>query len=358
MNKVDDSIGSFKTPRGIRKGSGRKGDEGNLCPKRSLVKRAGCKKKGNGSTRTTKVPSQTTKHTTTATSKTQTYSIKPRQSTKRLGAVKNTLQLQSCANGATHRTQYAIVTVSYAANASPIQVIGTCEQTWTQACHHYSSALRYHPEWSTLSCPQSAATHSRPHGDTPCRSNYDKQHDGRDWNFRPGDLKCHRDEYPPAYFLQNTDEAWIEGGVEPAAGRPYKGQVIRLLPGGQNTGAASMWKSACFRPVLSPQRLNNADFMRLFESMTDGSKLDDTNSNIIGKAILGSATVSHRPEFSIGAWRHIPLPNDGLDVNTCRLTSKARRDPGFALFTFDPYYGGNPPPYDYTAPYVRGSNGD
>ena len=73
-----------------------------------------------------------------------------------------------------------------------------------------------------------------------------------------------------------------------------------------------------------------------------------------------SAFVNHRPEFSITGWFQSknPLPNDGLDANImCWPQARAAADPGFTLLTFDGFYNGQPPPYDYSAAYVPGQNG-
>ena len=44
-----------------------------------------------------------------------------------------------------------------------------------------------------------------------------------------------------------------------------------------------------------------------------------------------------------------PPVSDGLRENPCWPKKLAPDDPGFALMTWDPFYKGNPPPYDYKA---------
>jgi hypothetical protein len=68
--------------------------------------------------------------------------------------------------------------------------------------------------------------------------------------------------------------------------------------------------------------------------------------------------VEHRPEFTIGTWEQdATVPDDGLRVNPCWPSAIAPADPGFALLTYDPFYQGQAPPYNYAAAYVSGKNG-
>ncbi|KAJ2991695.1 hypothetical protein NUW58_g2206 [Xylaria curta] len=56
---------------------------------------------------------------------------------------------------------------------------------------------------------------------------------------------CDADEYPPAYLLDDTSPAFVNSG------KNAQGQSIRYLASGENRGAGSMWKGACFSPHVA-----------------------------------------------------------------------------------------------------------
>jgi hypothetical protein len=70
-------------------------------------------------------------------------------------------------------------------------------------------------------------------------------------------------------------------------------------------------------------------------------------------------TLDKHPEFTITAWEHRPLPNDGLNDNECWPSNMAPNDPGYALNTYDKWYStqATPYPYDYRAAYNPPVNG-
>lgn len=70
--------------------------------------------------------------------------------------------------------------------------------------------------------------------------------------------------------------------------------------------------------------------------------------------------MKHHPVFTIDTWEHDPQgvsKDDGLSENPCWPKRIAPLDPGFTLLTFDKYYNGNAPPYNYADPYEPGKNG-
>ncbi|KAI1074014.1 hypothetical protein F5B20DRAFT_565224, partial [Whalleya microplaca] len=267
---------------------------------------------------------------------------------KKSGA--NAVQSTECNNGVTTTHKYIITSLIYDTNAKPTQVLGTCQKSWSQACHHYSSAIREHPSWATLTCPQEAATKSRDRIAAKATDVWSTQHKGAGWQdekYRK-EPRCERDEYPPVYLLKTTDTAFKNAGVDTT------GQSVRWLPGSQNGGAASMWSSICFKvPIqaLDDNGLWNAARNKNFGLKSDAKAPTSTEYTV-------AVTVDHRPEFTIANWQHDQTaPEDGLRDNPCWPAQIAPNDPGFTLLTFDSFYKGQKPPYDYTAKYEKGKNG-
>lgn len=157
------------------------------------------------------------------------------------------------------------------------------------------------------------------------------------------------DEYPPAYLVSKADPAYKNGGKDSS------GQLVRYIPNKQNSGAGSMWTGVCFKGPI------NAMSDRDFEIKVNGAPR--LQKRIVRKGTLeiikAPITVTQRPIFTITAWDHAgnPPPNDDLGQNPCWPSGIAAGDPGYALLTFDLYYGGQPPPYNYRAPYKKGTNG-
>jgi hypothetical protein len=329
LSQVAGGISSFKTPKNLKKGSGKKGDDGNPKPSDR-----GSPRPGGGRVTKTKPKCR----------------VSPARSTMRLGAGRNTIRLQSCVKDKTQTNEMVITSLEYAANAQPIQVKKECKKEHSQACFHYSSAIRVNPQWATLTCDEEAATIA--HRSTPRATNvWSQQHRGKGWtdNNNRQQAKCDRDEYPPAYLLHKNHPAFINGGIN------SQGQLIRYLPDKENRGAGQMWKGACFVP--SVEDLSESQF-RAKVGQAPNKQYTKGNKGQI--QTLVAVTVPTRPEFTISAWGHQnnPPPNDGLDLNKCWPSGIASKDPGMALLTFDPWYGGKAPPYNYQAAYAKGTNGD
>jgi hypothetical protein len=212
------------------------------------------------------------------------------------------------------------------------------------------------PQWSTLTCPQEAATTAW-RLDGPATAVWSNQHNGKGWqdparrsppvNKAGG---CGRDEYPPAYLMNSKDPAYINSG------KNAQGQLVRWVSGPENSGAGSMWTSVCITGALVSW--DEAKFSQRFVRDTRTSVArTKQKAHLEVTDILGGTTSDQRPEFSIGDWDGLPA-GDGMTQNACWPKGIASKDPGFALLLYDPYYGGKAPPYDYSKPYVQGSNGD
>ncbi|KAI3537510.1 hypothetical protein CSPX01_10098 [Colletotrichum filicis] len=276
--------------------------------------------------------------------------VPPAKSTMRLGPAKNTLRLQSCVNDATRRNDLVVTSVIYAPNAKPTLVEKECSQKWSQACFHYSSAIKVNPQWATLTCPPEAATTMWRQGGNALPA-FNNQHAGAGWldkaNLNPPE-KCDRDEYPPAYLLGLQDPVRLNSGQN------TQGQLIRYIPREMNRGAESMRKGMCMGSAIKD--MSDSDY----KAKVDADRNKKINVVRVGLTRTEAAvTATIRPELAINKWGHAANPpaNDGLDLNTCWPKGIAAGDPGFALLTFDPYYNTHPRPYNYSLPYVKGSNG-
>ncbi|EHK96459.1 putative Killer toxin subunits alpha/beta [Glarea lozoyensis 74030] len=132
------------------------------------------------------------------------------------------------------------------------------------------------------------------------------------------------------------------------------GQLARLLPGTQNSGAASMWKSMCFNiPAKEVSDRDMKDQIALDPDKKYGEVVAGDKRTF---TYLGAVNVRTRPKFTISSWP-ASAPNDGLNNNPCWPSGRAPEDPAYALIAVDPYYTDKTRPYDYTKPYVPGQNG-
>ncbi|KAI1804250.1 carbohydrate-binding module family 24 protein [Daldinia bambusicola] len=324
LNQVADGISSFKAPKNIPKGSGRKGDGAN--PTDRAKPKAGTGLGPNG---------------TGGVTKKKKCKIPKDKDTIRIGAAQNTIRKQSCVNDQTQKEDMVITSVIYAAAAPANQIIRNCDKAWSQACFHYSSAIRVNPSWKTITCPQDAASTAH-RLDGKATSTWSAQHNGKGWQdgqYRR-EKNCNKDEYPPAYLLQPNDPAFVNGG------KNAQGQLVRWLPWDENQKAGQTWKGICFIPPV--EALSNQAF-------ENGVKADTNRRLVVQPGIvqtMATVTVNQRPEFSFGTWGHAKQPpkDDGLRDNPCWPSGAAKNDPGFVLLTYDPWYKGNPPPYDYKKP--------
>jgi hypothetical protein len=316
INTVTGVATSFRPPRNIPKNSGRKGDRGN--PRDQSKPR----NRGGNSNSDNKKDQDRRDREACKRGKLQKRAV---VGTSRVGKI--TMRTVTCGNNGKPTTEERVFTSAvYAANAQETVFSATCSAEYTQPCHHYSSVVRVKPAWASLTCPPEAATKANSRARLPATASWEKQHRGKGWRTSLP-ANCQRDEYPPAYLLTK--------------GAGYSDQLVRYLPGAQNGAAGNIWQGVCFADPIKD--LSDAEFERLFS--TKGARTMNINN---GKRYFAPiVTLPTRPVFSWAAWNHQTLPNDGLDDNPCWPSKQAPNDPGFALLTDDPYYGGVPPPYDY-----------
>lgn len=349
----DKNIGSL----GLKKGSGRKGDRGNpkdrtnprtpnpkashggdVCRRDISPRAAGCAgpKPGSGGT-----------SGGNGVQKKKRCSILPGQSVKRLGGGFNTFMKQTCVDNETRKTELVVTSLQRNPDATPTHIRRTCPFSYSQACFHYSSVIRNNPAWATLTCPPPAASVSwRLDGDAT--KSWKAQHTGRGWTARDkrAEEVCDRDEYPPAYFMQADSPAWLNSGHN------TYGQMVRYVPFKQNRGAGSIWKQQCFKPII--QGMSNEDLEREIKAASHQVVLDKKGVTKTQAVINVGAYAAIAIDFAHDVK---PPVSDGLYDNSCWPSGIAAGDPGFALLTYDQFYGGKAPPYDYAQPYVKGRNG-
>ncbi|KAF7555882.1 hypothetical protein G7Z17_g1807 [Cylindrodendrum hubeiense] len=329
----------FSTPTKLKKGSGKKGDEGNpRAPTKPRPPRKTTKKNNGGVTK-------------------KKCNVNPAMSTKRVGAAKNTLRLKSCDKNMVTQTRDLVVTsIIYAANAKPLKFEAKCIARWGQACYHYSSAIANNPSWATITCPQEAATTTHRENAKATyiwrTTHVDSWKQAQDRKYQQG---CDMDEYPPGYLLTRSDPAWQ------FAGKDKRGQGIRYLPRPENAGAASMWARICLKAPL-----DNISDLEMYNRIKRGTNKQSTHPTSQKEVMMMQIAIGERPEFSM-TYEHAsnPIRDAALSVNPCLPAKLAVNDPGFALLELDEWYDNNPQgpngkrtKWDYTKPYAKGTNGD
>ncbi|KAG9191337.1 chitinase [Alternaria panax] len=337
LSAVTDGVSSFKTPKNLKKGSGKKGDDGN--PVDQSTPRA--PKRTSGGNKKCSIPAA--------------------KQERRIGEGKNTIRKLSCdKNDKTQTNDEIVVSAVYAKNPTPHKVEVACPKSASQACYHYSSVIKANTDWSVLTCPPEAASTAW-RQDGGATESWSSQHNGAGWqknsyykSMKDKSNGCERDEYPPAYLMNKQDPAWINGG------KNMKGQVVRFLPRKENNAGGRLWKGMCFRPLMD----------QLTEAELKKAIADDKKKRVIvnTKGVTethATMTLSKRPELHITSWPTPPAPpagnpkwgDAGIAANPCWDQSRQAQDPGFALFTYDPWYQNNPGRYNYKAEYSKGPNG-
>jgi hypothetical protein len=336
LNSIADGISSFKPPRNIPRGSGQKGDDGN--PNDQSTPRAPTSGSGGNKPKCNIPPSK--------------------RMTRQLGG-KNMIRVLECVKDETRTTEYIVTSLISAQGATPSQVKRKCEAKYGHACYHYSSAIRVNNQWAALTCPPEAATSSKIRDkDSPAVKTWSAEHKGAGW--KPDN--CDRDEFPPAYFLNEHMVEWYAGG------EASNGQLVRLLFNKQNQAAGNgMWRNLCFKEPLG------ALSDRVIRDRVAAARISSTTIDGRTKTQTYAAiTIDQWPEMTITAWHQDgkQVYDDGLWDNSCWPRAKTPQDPGFALLNVDPWnVANNPrrdqswpqnkgqPPYEYDAEYQAGQNG-
>ncbi|KAG8626437.1 hypothetical protein KVT40_005382 [Elsinoe batatas] len=338
LSTVADGVTRFKAPPNLKKGSGRKGDAGN--PNDRTKKRDESDRGGNSG--------GNNNNNNNGVSKPQKKcKVPPGKGTTRMGGG-HTLRRQICKGETLHKTDMIITTLDWPANAQPTAFGHECRDVWSQACWHYSSAVSVNPQWRTLDCPPGAATTKvASRIAAPATKVYSQQHNGKGWTPKPDKQNnCQRDEWPPAYLLSTDLEAFTESG------KSSKGQLVRLIEGRMNGGAGSYLSGKCLHPMVDSNVLSDDDFIKLVESVPINKRHTQEQRNPrvkdVTSQILVGVTTTKRPQFYWSSYPQAPA-DAGLGSNKCWPSHLTPNDPGFALLTYDPYYGGRAPPFNYRA---------
>ena len=206
--------------------------------------------------------------------------------------------------------------------------------SYPQACYNYASIAQY----STYGTPTCAMS-GNGNPNRPLTKFYDStggvtQHNSiwsKTWitktyvnpNNKRVAPRCERDEWPPAHFQQGRPDGFI-----------------RLLPGSQNGGVANSglggWRNFCKYP---PDK----------QVIIQGGNIQYAG-NIVYTTIVTSTVVTiNVMEYN---WFNTQAPPSDpwlLTANPC-YPSILTQDPGFALLTWDHFYGGAPPRLPYSVP--------
>ncbi|GIZ37972.1 hypothetical protein CKM354_000139900 [Cercospora kikuchii] len=343
---------SFRAPKNIPRGSGRKGDTGN--PKDQSTPRpptTTTSEPANTASADCHVAGTTSACLPTATPNAYVSCQNPGviKTWQKMSEYQNVVRRSTC--GANRRwtiNDYSVTSLEYPVNGMPVTKTGTCSldsREWP-ACRHYSSAIRVRPQYATITCIEEQAKVSpansirRPHV-----SVWRQQHSGSGWletTRRPYQGECQVDEYPPAYLLGKARISSSDA------------QLMRFIPATANEPAGKIWKGLCMRAPLEPMAASEIA-RRVTQSGRSTVTSDRQAETTKWTARIG---VDHIPVFSMGGWLQTSQRNDGLNDNGCWPSRIAPGDPGFALLDADPYnIARQRPNFNYRQPYVPGRNG-
>ncbi|KAB5562953.1 glycoside hydrolase family 18 protein [Coniochaeta sp. 2T2.1] len=306
LSNIADGVSSYKPPKNIKKGSGKKGDAANPTDRSKPKPGNGSGPKGTGSSGVTKK---------------RKCKVPGPSSTRFMRPARNTLRVESCdgpPGGVSTTTRDDIIITSLSFGPKPTLVEKVWKSEWGQACYHYSSAIAQNPKWNTVKCPHGTVSYdekSRP-GPTTWRNEHHKS-----WRDAAKGTNCQVDEYPPRYLLANTDPEMIN------AGKPG-GQLMRMSEGKPNGQAANgLWAGVCFSPHIAG--LTVSQFRAKWKAGTNKTPLQ----------------------------RNAGMTARGYVDNVCWPDHIAAGDPGYALFSWDNWYNTHSHLYDFSRPYQKGSNG-
>ncbi|KAH6688887.1 glycoside hydrolase family 18 protein [Plectosphaerella plurivora] len=350
LSLVPTDKSSYRQPKNLKKGSGKKGDSAN--PTDRALPKAGTGSGPNG------LGSNGVK-------KQKKCRVPAKESTKLLMKAKNTLRVQSCVSAGpgglstTTKEEWVVTAVSFGAQATTVSA--TCSLRWSQACFHYSSVVSNNPRWSVLTCPGSTAsssdsTRSRGAVATWSAQHHDSWRQAADrWNppqpkvnggtREPG---CDADEYPPIYLLADSSTEIQQAGKT-------GGQLIRYLMDSDNRGGAEMWGGMCFTTGL--KGLTTGQFMSMWKASPASKQSHSGKAGAIQH--LAEVRVDAKPRFTISKFEHAanPPPDAGMSLNGCWPRNKAPGDPGMALWSWDPWYTANPAKFKFDQKYDPPTNG-
>ena len=225
-------------------------------------------------------------------------------------------------------------------------------ENYEHACAHYFSAMEFGGMDKQLECSDH---HKRDHqennrNDLTAVKDWKKQHNqGHGWGAytadsyeflakgqkvpnEDADPRCQADEWPPAYFRDEN----------------HKAQLIRWIPGSQNSGAAKAWTGFCDREDGGRGNGAQNEEGEVDETKKHLFKFGNKDKQESKKVGQGTTTLYHtytasftRAVFSMdfGAWKEKPSESNDflLKKNPCWPEAIVPDDPGFCLLNSDPY---------------------
>ncbi|KAF2814094.1 uncharacterized protein BDZ99DRAFT_567780 [Mytilinidion resinicola] len=234
---------------------------------------------------------------------------------------------------------------------------------WPQACYHYYSAIQNDDRMSSAyTCRDD--NRSRNGGST---RDWKSQHALKGWkDFTKPAYKfwsdenpkkkpnCQLDEWPPAYFVPpNPNPNPKKGEYKPPV-------VVRWIPGSENGGVASLWNKYCDD---EDGGFKNGQLLKQYGQVKKpptGKKFGDVNERLVklirpgeevvkkGKDKKATTTTEFEAEYTRAVFeisfdkdfKDFPTKeNDwGLRENPCWPEDIVPNDPGFVVFTDDPWY--------------------
>jgi hypothetical protein len=281
LSTVADGVSSFKTPKTLKKGSGKKGDDGN--PHDQSTPRSQ-KRTSNGQPK---------------------CAIPANKQVRQIRPGKNTVRKLSCdKNSKTQTDDEILVSAVFSNNPSKLVIKTACPASVGQACYYYQPVIKANPKFATLTCPPEAASTAW-HYDGKATVSWSEQRKDDGWlrngyyvRLQDQGNGCDCGEYPPAYLMNAHDPAIQNGGNN------INGQMVRYLPAKMNSAGGRLWKGMCFQPLF--KGLQMADLRSIVDK-------DKNKKTVVvqskGKTITqthATLTATERPEFQITAFPLCP----------------------------------------------------
>lgn len=129
---------------------------------------------------------------------------------------------------------------------------------------------------------------------------------------------------------------------------------MRYVPDEHNLKVGQMWKGTCFS--IPMRAISNRD---MIHSVTEAptSKKQYIKYGSLEQTTAVAIDIRSEPTISISSWGQPVSPDACPPAYACWLRGIPPSNHGFALLTFDVYYGGQLPPYNEKQPLpcVKGS---
>lgn len=339
VDSVSGHIRPFKPPKGVKKGSGKKGDVSNPLKRDRLPRadfpgpakaRVDAQKAGKLGDDACVIPKD--------------------KQVRKIGS--NTVRELVCDDQKkTSTVDWIVTSVNYpTVTAAPtVEVTATCSKQYGQACQHYSSVIRENPKFAKVTCAPDAGTINLKRDPAPAAAKWQKEHSGEGWLDAPQDAKtnpdkaknltelCDKIEYPPSALIDAKSPDFLQGGSRKDA------QLIRFMPHVQAKAANRMFDGVCLTGPLQSMDAN---------SIKTACNKSNKSTSFTRKSTIHRCKIDldKQPVFTISKFEHDTQDNDGLNANSpCWPSSKAESDPGFALLRTDPFYSKNlAPKRDYS----------